>query len=235
MAFKFLGQRQLGKLPSRWVSTILMVAIITGVCFRSLSVLTLVAPVSRGQRGPKISWAPAASLFTGQKTVPCTENKPYTAPSDKYRIHTHIIPQVLAFAGATEYNMYCQVRHSRCVWRNPSVYRGCGGSNTTSLLALFCPASIIYGFRPKSNTYFGFPGHFRAKQPPNRMAEAPTLRRGGLRLFCPQGPAPPAFADQWNISFFTRITAAPTQSAAERVAGNHQKRSRGRPPAMFMP
>ena len=27
MAFKFLGQRQLGKLPSRWVSTILMVAI----------------------------------------------------------------------------------------------------------------------------------------------------------------------------------------------------------------
>ena len=28
MAFKFLGQRQLGKLPSRWVSTILMVAII---------------------------------------------------------------------------------------------------------------------------------------------------------------------------------------------------------------
>ena len=30
MAFKFLGQRQLGKLPSRWVSTILMVAIGTG-------------------------------------------------------------------------------------------------------------------------------------------------------------------------------------------------------------
>ena len=29
MAFKFLGQRQLGKLPSRWVSTILMVAIRT--------------------------------------------------------------------------------------------------------------------------------------------------------------------------------------------------------------
>ena len=29
MAFKFLGQRQLGKLPSRWVSTILMVAIST--------------------------------------------------------------------------------------------------------------------------------------------------------------------------------------------------------------
>ena len=27
MAFKFLGQRQLGKLPSRWVPTILMVAI----------------------------------------------------------------------------------------------------------------------------------------------------------------------------------------------------------------
>jgi len=27
MAFKFLGQRQLGKLPSRWVSTILMVSI----------------------------------------------------------------------------------------------------------------------------------------------------------------------------------------------------------------
>ena len=31
MAFKFLGQRQLGKLPSRWVSTILMVAI-NGKC-----------------------------------------------------------------------------------------------------------------------------------------------------------------------------------------------------------
>ena len=30
MAFKFLGQRQLGKLPSRWVSTILMVAISGG-------------------------------------------------------------------------------------------------------------------------------------------------------------------------------------------------------------
>ncbi len=30
MAFKFLGQRQLGKLPSRWVSTILMVAIVVG-------------------------------------------------------------------------------------------------------------------------------------------------------------------------------------------------------------
>ena len=29
MAFKFLGQRQLGKLPSRWVSTILMVAIMS--------------------------------------------------------------------------------------------------------------------------------------------------------------------------------------------------------------
>ena len=31
MAFKFLGQRQLGKLPSRWVSTILMVAIVAFV------------------------------------------------------------------------------------------------------------------------------------------------------------------------------------------------------------
>ena len=31
MAFKFLGQRQLGKLPSRWVSTILMVAIKTSI------------------------------------------------------------------------------------------------------------------------------------------------------------------------------------------------------------
>ena len=32
MAFKFLGQRQLGKLPSRWVSTILMVAIVFILC-----------------------------------------------------------------------------------------------------------------------------------------------------------------------------------------------------------
>ncbi len=123
--------------------------------------------------------------------MPCTENKPYTAPSDKYRIHTHIIPQVLAFAGATEYNMYCQVRHSRCVWRNPSVYRGCGGSNTTSLLALFCPASIIYGFRPKSNTYFGFPGHFRAKQPTTEWRRPQRCGAGASVCFVRRGLLPP--------------------------------------------
>ena len=41
MAFKFLGQRQLGKLPSRWVSTILMVAIeASGVTKTVLEMIT---------------------------------------------------------------------------------------------------------------------------------------------------------------------------------------------------
>ena len=42
MAFKFLGQRQLGKLPSRWVPTILMVAIGASFAPRNCSILITV-------------------------------------------------------------------------------------------------------------------------------------------------------------------------------------------------